>query len=157
VKRHIERTRRGFRLRLSPEERHVLRSLPGQLGGLLGSGDPSTTRLFPPAYRDDPDRQEEFRRLMEPDLLAHKREALRVMAETVDRERLDEEQLTAWLSALNDLRLVLGTRLEVTEDTELALEGPDAPGHALYHFLGWLEEQAVEALAAGLDPRGSEG
>ncbi len=52
---------------------------------------------------------------------------------------LDEEQLTAWLSALNDLRLVLGTQLDVSED-ELA---GDTPAHALYHYLGYLQEEIV--------------
>ena len=50
--------------------------------------------------------------------------------------------------ALNDLRLVLGTRLGVTEDLdeEEMLSGPEAHAFALYAFLGWLEEQAVRAL-----------
>ena len=157
MKPHIERTRRGFRLRLSDDERAVLRALPRQLRELLGSGDPSTVRLFPPAYRDDPERQAEFRALMEDDLLTQKREALDVMEATLDAERLDEEQLTAWLGALNDLRLVLGTRLGVTEEAETSdPSAAEDPAQVLYHFLGWLEEQAVEALAAGLDPRGTE-
>jgi hypothetical protein len=154
----IERTRRGdFRLRLPPEERALLRSLPGQIEALLDSDDPSVRRLFPPGYADDPELEAEYRRLVRGDLLAQKREALRTVEETVDAERLSEEQLTEWLGALNDLRLVLGTRLDVTED--MYEEGfpekdPRAPAFAVYGYLGWLEEQVVESLAGGLDPAG---
>jgi hypothetical protein len=154
----IERTRRGdFRLRLSAEERDVLRSLPGQLSDALAGEDPALHRLFPPAYPDDAARNEEYRRLVGGDLLAGKRAALDIVAATIDADRLDEEQVGAWLGAMNDLRLVLGTRLDVTEDPEdHPTDGPEAPAYALYHYLGWLVEQIVEVLAADIDPSGTE-
>jgi hypothetical protein len=143
----------GFRLRLSRQEREVLRSLPGQLREILETDDPAVRRLFPPAYQDDPERETEYRRLVHDELAAGHRKALEVMESTVDARRLDEDQLTAWLGALNDLRLVLGTRLDVTEDeydVELSEDDPRAAAMALYHYLGWLEAQAVEALATAL-------
>jgi hypothetical protein len=154
----IRRSRRGdFQLRLPPEERALLRTLPEQLRDLLSSDDPALERLFPPAYPDDPLRNEEYAQMVRGDLLAGRLAAVEVMEATIDAERLDEEQLSAWLSAVNDLRLVLGSRLEITED--LYDEGlpdgdPRAPAFAVYLYLGLLEEQAVEALAAGIDPRG---
>ena len=39
------------------------------------------------------------------------------MEASIDADRLTEEQLLSWLGVLNDLRLVLGTRLEITEET----------------------------------------
>jgi hypothetical protein len=150
----IQRTRRGdFRVRLPRAERDLLRSLPGQLREVLGTDDASLRRLFPPAYADDPQREAEFRDLVRDELLAEKRAALRVVEETADADRLTEEQVTAWLAALNDLRLVLGTRLDVTE--EMYEEGlpdhdPRAASFAVYGYLGWLEEQVVAALASGL-------
>jgi hypothetical protein len=143
----------GFRLRLSRQERDILRDLPGQLREILESDDPALRRLFPPAYQDDPEREAEYHRLVHDDLVAGRRRALEVMESTVDARRLDEEQLTAWLGALNDLRLVLGTRLDVTEDEydrELSQDDPRSGAMSLYHYLGWLEAQAVEALAEGL-------
>jgi hypothetical protein len=74
-------------------------------------------------------------------------------SQDVDAERLEEEQLLAWLSTVNDLRLILGTRLGVTDDNQdehLPDEDPRAQGYALYHYLGFLEEQIVEALAEAL-------
>ncbi len=151
----IERTGGGdFLLRLPEEERDVLRALPGQLRALLDTDDPSLARLFPPAYPDDPEADAAYERLVRNELLAGRLEALRVLEATVDSERLDEAELTAWLGALNDLRLVLGTRLGVTEETYLVPVSPGnprAPELALFGYLSWLQEQAVEALAAGLD------
>jgi hypothetical protein len=75
------------------------------------------------------------------------------MTQTIDAEELEEEQLTGWMAALNDLRLVLGTRLDVSEDMwdeELDPNDPRAPALGLYGYLGWLQEQVVEALASGV-------
>jgi hypothetical protein len=75
-------------------------------------------------------------------------EALELLEETADRERLTAEELDAWLRALGDLRLVLGTRLGVTEETyEEALDpaDPRAQELSLFVYLTWLQEQAVEA------------
>jgi Domain of unknown function (DUF2017) len=153
----IERTREGdLRVRLSQAERDLLRDLPAELRRLLelNPEDPSARRLFPPAYEGDQDAEQEYRRLMRDELLAGRREALRVLEETADRESLTREELDAWLGALNDLRLVLGTRLGVTEELyEEALdpEDPQARETALYVYLTWLQEQLVEAAAAGLE------
>ena len=73
------------------------------------------------------------------------------MEETIDADRLDEEQVVSWLSALNELRLVLGTNLDVSDDLEpVGTSDPRAPGLALYGYLSWLEEQVVEALETAL-------
>jgi hypothetical protein len=154
----IRRARRGgFELHLPEEERQVLRALPGQMRELLGANDPSAGRLFPPAYDDDPERNAEYVGLVHDELVAGRLRALEVMEETIDAERLDEEQLSAWLGALNDLRLVLGTQLEVTEGddgADLPDDDPQSPRYALYHYLGWLESQAVDALAKDLGRSG---
>ncbi|HEX9969312.1 MAG TPA: DUF2017 family protein [Acidimicrobiales bacterium] len=155
--RRISRTRNGeFRLRLEQDERDLLRTLPGQLRELLEAGDdadPSLRRLFPPAYLSEEDHEEEYRRLMGDDLRDHHMQAIAIMEATIDSERLAEGELLAWLSAINDLRLVIGTRLDVSEDMDMGAVQPDdprAPGLALYSYLSWLEEQMVDALAAGL-------
>jgi hypothetical protein len=160
VQRRVRRTRRGaYELRLPSWERDALRSLPGQLRELLGTDDPAIGRLFPPAYEDDPDSNEEYARLMREELLGERRRSLEVMEATIDSRLLDEEQALAWLGALNDLRLVLGTRLDITEesyDEEIPDGHPQALLYSLYFYLGWLEEQVVEELASEIDPAGRE-
>ena len=153
--RRLRRTKGGqYHLRLSKAERDLLRSLPGQVRDLIDStdpADPSVRRLFPPAYRNEEKAEADYQNLMHDDLLEHHRQALTVMEETIDADRLDEEQVVSWLSALNELRLVLGTNLDVSEGTEpVDPSDPRAPGLALYGYLSWLEEQVIEALAASL-------
>ncbi len=126
---------------------------------MLDTDDPALTRLFPPAYQDDPVRDEEYSRLVHDDLLAGKLSSVGIMEATIDADRVDEEQLTAWLGAINDLRLIMGSRLGVTEEMyerDLARDDPRTPQFALFTYLGWLEEQVVQALASGIDPAGTE-
>jgi Domain of unknown function (DUF2017) len=144
----------GVCLRLPPDERDLLRDLPAQLRSLLDEApdDRSLERLFPPAY-DDAEDEAEYRRLMGGELLDGRRRALRVLEETLDEDRLTAEQAESWLTALNDLRLVLGTRLGVSDDTLLERLHPDDPNAlelAVYAYLSWLQEQLVEALGTEL-------
>ncbi|HXV34785.1 MAG TPA: DUF2017 family protein [Gaiellaceae bacterium] len=149
--RPIERTRQGeYRLRLSDAERALLRDLPSQLLAALAAvpDDPSLRRLRPSAYEDDAEAEEEYRRLTGDGLAESRRGALRTVAETADRDRLTAEELDAWLRALTDLRLVLGTRLDVTEDTyaqEIDPRDPQAYELSVFGYLSWLQEAAVEA------------
>jgi uncharacterized protein DUF2017 len=147
----FSRGRRGeIELRLSRDERTLLASLAAELRAEL-DGDthnPSLRRLFPPAYDDDADEQA-YRELAGDSLLDGRRAALELLAETVDGDRLSAEEADAWLRALNDLRLVLGTRLDVQEDTfasDLRPDDPNAPALAVYGWLSWQQEQLVAAL-----------
>jgi hypothetical protein len=148
--------RRGdddFEVRLDAWERELLRSLPGQLRDLLATDDPALERLFPPAYVSDPDKEEEYRRLMRADLTDHRLATLSMLEATVDALSLTEDQLVAWMGALNDLRLVVGTRLDISEDRDdeaLPPDDPRAPLLALYDFLTELQGEAIEALSWSL-------
>ncbi len=150
------------RVRLRPDEVDLLRNLPGQLRAVLEETgpDPVLERLFPPAYRDpaDAEQQAEYRHLVHDDLLAAKLANLDVVTSTLDRGRLSarrwtvelsEEEAMAWLGVLNDLRLALGVRLDITEDFDGAVDDADprAPGMHLLSYLGWLEEHLVATLA----------
>jgi hypothetical protein len=144
----------GLELRLSREERTLLAGLAAELRSLLEgeSGDPSLRRLFPPAYDDDED-ERAYRDLMGGELLDGRREALELLAGTAQSERLSAEEADAWLRALNDLRLVLGTRLDVQENTlldDVSSNDPRAPALAAYGYLSWLQERLVAALSSGL-------
>jgi len=152
--RRIQRDRKGgYRLRLPREERELLRSLPQQLRDVMRSDDPDLRRIFPPAYAEDEEAEGEYRRLMRNELREGKLAALRVVEDTADADHLTQEELEAWLGAIESLRLYLGTVLDVSEDpieNTLNAGDPDAPAMALYAYLSWLQEQAVEALSAGL-------
>ena len=141
----------GVRLHLSRDERALLVGLTGELRAQLevAPEDPSLRRLFPPAYDDDAD-ERAYRDLTGDSLLDGRREALELLEQTADSERLTAEEADAWLRALNDLRLVLGTRLDVQEDTfafEPDFGDPRGQALAVYGYLSWLQEQLVEALS----------
>ena len=151
-RKRVKRLRSGrFSIRLPEEERELLRRLPGQLRELLGTDDPSLKRLFPPAYLDDPEKDADYQRLMRDELLMRHEQSLTTMEETIDATELEEGQLHAWMAALNELRLVLGTRLDVTENEDFGADlDPSnelAPAYALYGYLGWLQDEVVTALA----------
>jgi hypothetical protein len=148
----IGRNRDGtYKLRLRAEERDLLRTLPAQLLGLFGSGDPSLRRLFPPAYTDDVEREAEYQRFMADDLEARHRSTLETLANTADNPTLTVDELNDWAGALNDLRLVLGTRIDVQEDmVDIDDDDPAAPAFHLYGYLTYLQGEVIEALAADL-------
>ncbi len=117
--------------------------------------DPALARLLPDAYGDDPERSAEFRRFTESELRAGKQAAIRVVLQSLPRAGgrvvLTPEQADAWLTALNDLRLTLGTRLEVTEESydELQRIDPMTPRGrdlTLYTWLGIVQETLVDTL-----------
>jgi hypothetical protein len=144
----------GFALRITRAERELLRSLPPQLRQLITQQDAETNsdlrRLFPPAYLDDPENSAEYGALVRDDLVAERLAAIDVMERTIDSDRLSEEELLAWLSSINNLRLVLGTRLDVPEDLDeldIPPGDPRAASLALYAYLSILEEDAVAALS----------
>jgi Domain of unknown function (DUF2017) len=149
VKARVRRKRGGgFTLDLPERERDVVAALLPQLRELLVSGGPNAERLFPPAYANDSEREGEYRALVHDDLLERHLASVDVVEETLEAKVLDEEQLTRWMGAVNDIRLVLGTRLDITEDMDAVdPDDPDAPAYAVYDYLTWLLSQIVDALA----------
>jgi hypothetical protein len=117
--------------------------------------DPALARLFPDGYTDDADASADFRRYTEPGLRAQKRAALRtalaMLGEGGQRLQVSADEAGSWLRALNDTRLVLGQRLDVTEDWDevvesLTAEDPRLPMFWVYDRLTYLEESLVQAL-----------
>jgi hypothetical protein len=153
-RRRITRTRRGtYELQLPEPERELLGNLVEQLRDLLAetTDDPSVRRLFPTAYNQDPERDREYQQLVRDELLDRRLGALATVEATLADPEVTEEQLSAWLSAVNDLRLVLGTRLDVGEEPiEIEVDDPEAPVYAVYEYLGFLLSEVVDALAEGL-------
>ena len=137
-------------------------SADAPIGPEDAAADPVLQRLFPQAYLEpeDVERDAEYHRLMREDLLEAKLANLDVVTSTLDRGTvslrrwtvdLSEDEAAAWLGALNDLRLALGVRLGITEDFDGDVDpsDPHAPALNVLSYLGWLEENLVEALSSG--------
>jgi hypothetical protein len=139
----------GVRLHLQPQEVALLRELLDELETLLEDPeDPALRRLFPPAHGDR-ESEEQYRSLVGDQLVAGRTKALATVRATIGRDTLDPDQADAWLRAVNDLRLVLGTRLDVSEEIDweaVDLQEPRGRELAVYGYLSWLQEQLVDAL-----------
>jgi hypothetical protein len=117
---------------------------------LTDAADPVRERLFPVAYPEDEARQAEYALLVQTELLDSHLAALTTLEETVDAERLDEERLLAWMRALNQVRLVLGVRLEVTEEGDERPTDPSDPRatpFAIYDYLTGIQDEIIDTLA----------
>jgi uncharacterized protein DUF2017 len=135
----------------------------GTLSGLAGLGgevpplsdDPALARLFPAAY-NDADQAEEYRRYTYTELHAAKVAGLdqlaRQLTDLPPHVVLDDASAQVWLSALNDVRLVIGSRIGLTEDNADELDALP-PGdlrsylYGVYVVLTSLQDSLVEALA----------
>jgi hypothetical protein len=118
--------------------------------------DPVLARLLPDGYRDDADAADEFRKYTESSLRSAKQQAAQEMLDTLPeaggRIQLTHDQAHAWLKALNDVRLALGVRLNVTEEFEqqwgqLQADDPQWAAYEVYAWLGAVQESLVQALA----------
>ncbi len=156
IRRRVRRNRPGqYEVRLDPSERELLRSLGPQMREVIVDGDtadPAVARLYPPAYQQETDaeREAEFRLLAGDELRSSHLAALATLEESAGADRLDEEQLLGWMRAINHVRLVLGTRLDVTEEGDerpTDVSDPRAPEFAVYDFLTWLQGEIVDALS----------
>lgn len=166
---------------LSEREAGLLRGLVGQVRDMLAArvattpsdelaeltgitAGPTTppvdrvlARLLPDFHREDATLSGGLRALHEPELIAAKDGVAGVIMDTCParggRVRLSDEQAQAWLRALTDVRLALGTMLEVTEDMpdELPSEDPRATHLVVYHWLTWVQESLVQVLAGSRD------
>jgi Domain of unknown function (DUF2017) len=148
-RRQFERKGEAVRVSLDRHEQLLLTELLDELEGLLDDpDDPELRRLFPPAYSEPTD-DEQYRSLVRDQLVSGRSKALATVRATIGSDTLDADQADQWLRALNDMRLVLGTRWDVTEQLDygkLDLDEPRGRELAVYGYLSWLQEQLVEAL-----------
>jgi hypothetical protein len=168
---------RGLHVSLEEVEVALLQSLARQLQDLVGPRDdphadplealvgidplaqtpedPALRRLLPDAYLDDEDAAGEFRRFTERDLREAKAgNAARVEAQLADQGQevvIAGDAIPAWLGFLNDTRLTIGTRLEITEENHDELAGlPDSDPRSglfqVYDWLTFLQESIVQRI-----------
>lgn len=138
----------GFVVDLSPDEVEVLRRMLGDLRVMLTADepDPLLERLFPVVHPADPEAEAEYQRLMREELVASKLAAFERVDDTLAGDgRLDELGLMAFMQAINSLRLVLGTLLDIDDD-EVAPEVEESAEYHLFDYLAWLLDWSVRAM-----------
>jgi hypothetical protein len=153
--------RGGVVARLEPAEATVIGLLLDQLEQLLAAdaddvaGDAVLARLLPDGHRGDAGIAADYRELTEASLRGGKADDLATMRATLPADggevRLDADQAGAWLRGTNDLRLALGTRRDIREETEPPDEitGEEDQQLAVYYWLTALQGSLVDALVDG--------
>lgn len=143
----------GFAVRLPGELREVLAEMIGELRELVTaedpSSDPSVARLYPPAYPDDVLQNLEYDRSQHDDLRLGRLGSIDAVLRTMDASSLTEDELLAWLRTCNDLRLVLGIRLDIQEGStaeDFANDREALASYTAYAVLTEVVNDIVEAL-----------
>ena len=122
--------------------------------------DPVLARLLPDFHRPGAEGGEgdgaalaaALRSVREPELIEAKRDAIATLLASLPtgggRVELTVPQAEAWLTAVNDVRLALGTALEVSEDMpeQLPPDDPRSDHMPVYHWLTWLQDSLVTVL-----------
>lgn len=152
----------GVDLRLPSPIREVIRDTASQLRALYASeaaaDDPAVARLFPTPYLDDPLASLAFDERAADELRRSRLEAIEVVERTTGARRLSPDDADAWIRTLNDARVVLGTRLEVTEESTEADFAHDPVRTGMfqhYMVLGAVLDGLVHALMGGGGPGSS--
>lgn len=160
-----------FAARFAPQEVDILRELVEQEIALLGEvgspesqdarlaevgiggsstppRDPALARLLPDAYRDDPEAASEYRRLTETSMVERKIVSARGLVESLGEGdvRLDRDGAQLWLRAINDLRLIIASRLGIVEDDDVGTG--DEVMQDVYFWLGYVQGSLLDAMGA---------
>jgi hypothetical protein len=153
----VTRSGSGYVLHLGKEERALVARLLDELRALVTEpADPAMIRrLFPVVHPDHPDREAEYQRLMRDELVASRIAGIDTVTEVLGRSgrkvTFDEVQMVAFMQAVNGVRLVLGTMLDISEDDEFSDrdDADDSPEYQLYGYLSWVLDSTVRALSGG--------
>lgn len=140
-----------FEVVLDPRNAEALTSLLGELDELLevAPDDPSLARLHPTAYHDDPERDLAYQILAGDELRTKRRATIAAVRSSLEKTELSEDELWGWLQALNALRLVVGTRLGIDDDSDrprLDLDDPEAALWDVYDFSTQIQYFVISAL-----------
>lgn len=142
----------GIEVSLTPEVRMFLGDVLPMLAAIGDSKeDPAAERLHVPVYLDDTESNDEWWRLMGPDLDAARQADRRVFERAVAAEEpvtLSDDEADSVLRVLNESRLALGARMgvEVEEDYD------ELPDHSrtVLAYLGAILEELTEELSRRL-------
>ncbi|HJR46497.1 MAG TPA: DUF2017 family protein [Actinomycetota bacterium] len=153
----MQKVPEGLRVQLDANEADLLRGLTNEMRLVLEAdipdADPVQQRLFPRAHDDDED-EAAYQELVGSELKDVKLEALRTVERRLGSDgplddTLPEGEIHEWLRLINDIRLAIGTRLQVDEakmDKQYDPDDPEAPALAVLHWLAWVQTSILEEM-----------
>lgn len=118
-----------------------------QVGRSTVPEDPALARLLPDFAADDEQLSAGLRILHEPELIAAKKAAIDTLLDSLPpgggTVLFTREVAVGWMQAINDLRLVLATRLEIVDDDYQPSDDPEE--QTMYEGYLWLSD-VLDAL-----------
>ncbi|TAN20330.1 MAG: DUF2017 family protein [Actinomycetota bacterium] len=136
-----------FKIDLHPQVRQLLVDMKDVALNHVEENSPATRRIFPVAYRNSPEMEMDFSQLTREPLMRHHRETLSIFENTLSKSEITEDEALAWLNALNDMRLILGTALDIDEDRAVPDENdPNYEGYVVYDLLTYLQGVLIEEI-----------
>lgn len=134
-------------VRLDETMRALLHQVAEELREILLVDEPDMTRrLYPTAYPQDDELESEYREIVHDQLLMQRLDGIDQLQATVEDEEISIETADAWMNTINQIRLVLGTQLDVGEEqVEIDDEDPQATSHVVYQVLSHILEELTNA------------
>lgn len=139
-----------IKITLSKEIRESLYDLIEQYKDLINPDLEDSKRLFPTAYPNDPSKNQEFSLLTTDQLIDLKHSNADTFQNTINNKFLSEPEAESWLTVLNDMRLILGTRLDISEES-IIIDSDDEDTVYLYESLSVLTSLLVKAISESLE------
>ncbi len=139
-------------VRLDDTMRALIQQVAEELREVLLVEDPELTRrLYPTAYPDDDEAEDDYQGVVHDQLLMQRLDGIDKLQATIDDEEISVETADAWMNTINQIRLVLGTKLDVGEEqVEIDQEDPEATSHVIYQVLSHILEELTAARISAL-------
>ena len=134
-------------VRLDDTIRALLRQAAEELREVLLVDEPELTRrLYPTAYPDDEEAEAGYKEMVHDQLLMQRLDGIDQLQSTIDDETITIEMADSWMNTINQIRLVLGTQLDVGEEhTPIDEDDPQATSQVVYQVLSHILEELTRA------------
>ena len=139
-------------VRLNDSLRGLLQRVGEELREVLLVNDPDLTkRLYPTAYPSDEELESNYQDMVHDQLLMQRLDALDSFQATVEDDSIAIEAADDWMTTINQMRLVLGTQLDVGEnDADIDEDDPSAQSKVIYQVLSHILEDLTAARIKSL-------
>lgn len=136
-----------FQIDLPSQVRQILSDMEEMALAHVAAESPVAKRIFPSAYRNSPEMEMDFQKMTREALGEHHRSNLETFKNSLYNSEITFDEALAWVGALNSMRLILGTALDVQEDQDPPdEEDPDYQGYVIYDLLTYLQGAVIDAL-----------
>jgi hypothetical protein len=134
-------------VRLDETMRALIKQVTEELREVLLVEDPELTRrLYPTAYPDDDELEDSYQQVVHDQLLMQRLDGIDQLQASIDDEEISLETADAWMSTINQIRLVLGTKLDVGEEqVKIDEDDPEVTSYVIYQVLSHILEELTSA------------